>query len=337
METMNIKSLFLDALSTFKKIPYLRKCADFVGLRQNEQILRQIDDPLSGDLFVRLNIYPDDYFKDDFHAIYKKLLNYCHKTNDLFLGYYTTLINKGDDFDIRLTSLKIIVKSLISSILNSQYVSISKDLYHNYVMDIQIVNYEDILELGFSEIPPFRYFDKTKNELVYVDKKSIDDEISGLKKCYKEIQNSENIEIKQTDYLVQYANSWWNKYCEYIEATYYEIRHLFEFYKGAKVKFIISKSCIVLDNFDTKSGLVLCEAKSSNEGGLEVDVDKIIHELFFCEFPEPTSIITHIGYDAESDLGRFSDGSIQSEVNDELFNIISTRMYPVIEKCTKML
>lgn len=82
---MNIKSLFLDALSTFKKIPYLRKCADFVGLRQSEQILRQIDDPLSGDLFVRLNIYPDDYFKDDFHAIYKNYLIIATKQMIYFL------------------------------------------------------------------------------------------------------------------------------------------------------------------------------------------------------------------------------------------------------------
>ncbi|MCL2405958.1 MAG: hypothetical protein FWC92_10495 [Defluviitaleaceae bacterium] len=319
-----MKTLFNKAIDVLKNISNIRKSIDSKALSDSEQVLNLIDESICSDLFVLLNIYPSDYFKRDINDIYKKLLNYCHETKDLFLGYYYTRKANENEFEVRLTSLKIILRCLVKYLFNSKYVSISKDLYHNYCIDIQISDYEDIIVMGFDKIPAFRYRNKDVEELIYVSERNIESEVLSLKQLYREIKKPKNIKQKERESLIQYANEWWNKYREYIDATYYDIRHLFEFYKGIKFEFIVCKSKIESSYVDTKSGLVLCEIKMPNEHGFEVDVSTDIKEILFYDFPEHYWFITTLGYVAGNDKLEWLDDSIKSLVEKEIINIVTS-------------
>ena len=309
-----------------ESISYLRIERDVDKVEEASSILRLIDNSVENELFLILNIYPSDYFEVESKVIFNKLLNFSHKSNDIFLTYYMDIREKDDEFDIKLTSLRIIVSAYLKLVLNSPYyMSISIEMSKNYLFDIEVYILKDMLAMGYHSIPRFRYYNKIEKKMHYVDEMPIREQIDKLTISRLIIPKLTKISLEEQELLQRYSNVWWNKYCEFINTFYYDIRHLFEFYQGVCFKFVVCKSTIESNYVDTKSGLVLHEIKSASNDGLSVEIDNQVYDIYFLDFDDTHSVLATLGYTkktiAENKI-KDIEQSVEIYVNNELLDII---------------
>ncbi len=314
------------------EIPKLRSDYDEQKVHAIESFINErIENPIFYD-YLHSSVGIDMSLLENFgdKEILKNLLNYSHKTRDIFLYIDSQVYQSGISPNIKLTILRKILELIYTFSLTQKSVLMSAEAWDYYQKVLRRYILMDYSSCGVQEIPPYRIWDKRQNSMKNFAAKTLQDEIEKLSYSISQFKyNPKKIDVETKQFIEAYISNWWNNYRGVIETRYPLLANHFQYYSGVQVHVFLSESNMGLPTNFAQTNICLCTGKQkSTSGGCEVVIDQEIKSIIFIEdsFDEQDKVWVDLGFDL--DLYRKDERDIEkSTVYGDLVNELLTVFY----------